>query len=138
MKNINKLGVALLLCTGLMGLCSAPVAALSGSDYTVSASSYPITEALTISTNIAGNIAVEQMFISASSTATAQTVSIYSNCGSTTTATLVYRAYIAAGETSNPSILLNLPLYNTPLYLTNACFRKSDAASSVQFNVHYR
>ena len=111
--------------------------ALTASDYNVSVASYPITEVAFTAVEIANNINVEQMYFSNESTTTAQTISIYENCATTTTISLTWRGYIPAGADNNV-IVLNYPLFNTPLGLTNACFRKSDAASAVHLNVHYR
>lgn len=130
---MNKLLFSLILLAGLAG----HAAALSPKDYNVDVTSYPITESATMATQIVGNANIEQIFFSNSSTSTAQTVSVYSNCDSTTTVALEYRAYLPAGNDSN-SVLLNFPLFNTPLELHDICFRKSDAASSVHVNVHYR
>jgi len=125
--------IALIFCLGVF----SALASASATDYTVAVSTYPIDEAATMAADISGNIAIEQISIFNLSTTTAQTVSIYKNCSSTTTVSLIWRGYIPAGESSR-SIFLNFLLYNTPLSVTDVCFRKSDAASVVQFNVHYR
>jgi len=130
MKKITTI-LAGLFCLALL---AAPVKA---TDYTVAASSYPVTEVAFMAVQIAGGAAVEQVYITAADTTTAQTVSIYKECASTTTVTLVWQGFIPAGGPSN-AIPLNFPLFNTPMYIANACFRKSDAASVVRFNVHYR
>jgi len=135
----NRIVLAVFAAIALMGFFTAPAKALSPSEYTVAATSYPVTEVAFIGANISGAIAIEQIYISANSTATPQTVDIYKNCGSTTTATLVWRGFLAvSGVTEAPMIKLEYPLFNTPLYITDVCFRKSDAASIVRFNVHYR
>lgn len=111
--------------------------ALSGLDYNVNVTSYPITEVAFMATEITGNVNIEQVYFSNSSTSTAQTVSIYSLCDSTITVTLEYRVYIPAGDINN-SVKLDFPLFNTPFALHDVCFRKSSAESSVHVNVHYR
>ena len=138
MQRINKVVVAAFLFAIMVVAMAVSSYAISSREFTVDASSYPVTEVAFTAAEISGNVAIEQIWMAASSTATAQTVSVYENCAATTTITLVWRGYIPAGANVVPTIHLNYPLYNTPLYLTDPCFRKSDAASSVQFNVHYR
>ena len=130
MKKIGKILAGLFCLAMFAGIAHA-------TDFTVLAGSYPVTEAAFMAAEISGNAAIEQVFISASSTDTAQTVSIYKNCGSVETVTLVWQGYIPVGSAS-ANIKLDFPLFNTPMYAGDVCFRKSDAASTVRFNVHYR
>lgn len=129
------LGLFLSMAVGVLG--RSPAFALSPSEFTADISTYAITNAAHIAAQVSGAIAIEQLWFSNSSTATAQTVSVYKLCQSTTTATLVFRGYIPTGTAWN-TLHLNYPLFNTPLNITDVCFRKSATGSSVQVNVHYR
>jgi len=130
---MKKLLFSLVLLAGLASSADA----LSGTHYNIDVTSYPVTETAYMATQIVGNVNIEQIYFSNSSTSTAQTVSVYSLCDSTTTVTLQVRAYLPAGTDSN-SVKFEYPLFNTPLLLHDVCFRKSDAASSVHVNVWYR
>jgi len=143
MEKINKMLLALVFAVAMTGCFAAPVAAQTVFTYTVSASTFPVDNTVDaanpVAAQIANNAAIEQIWISASSTATAQTVSIYENCTSSTAISLVWRGYIAAGASvAIPSFHLQYPLAPALFYLTNACFRKSDTGSDVQFNVNYQ
>lgn len=143
MEKINKgiilpILMALAMCMVFTGLSSAQTVFT----YTVDASTYPVDNTVDatnpVAAQISNNAAIEQIWISASSTSTAQTVSIYQNCTSTTAISLVWRGYIPVGVTNIPAFNLQYPLAPAKFYITNACFRKSDTASSVQFNVSYQ
>jgi len=139
---MKKILVSLFFLIALVWFYQTPAWAETLTPYTVNASTYPTDSnigAPLIAAQISGNAAIENVFISVSSTGTAQTVSIYELCQSTITATLRFRAYIPAGWTHQS---INLPVsankYNIPMYLTDACFRKSATGSNVQFNIWYR
>jgi len=141
MEKINKgisIPMMILLVVGMCMALSGPVFSQTTYPFTVDATTYPVTETAFTAAQIANNAAIEQIWISASSTDTAQTVSIYEYCDSTTTVTLVWRGYIPMGASVNPAFNLQYPLAPAKFYLTNACFRKSSTANSVQFNVSYQ
>ncbi|NLO90846.1 MAG: hypothetical protein GX410_02470 [Elusimicrobia bacterium] len=120
-----------------MALLAAPCAVALAGDYTASISTYPVSEAATLSPQLPGNVRVERFVISnATSTASAgQVVTVYANCSSTETARAVLSVYVPGA--SGP-VTVEYPFYSSPLALTDACFRKSDAATEVRVNAHYR
>lgn len=130
------------MLAALAAISARPAQAQTVFHYTVSASTFPVDntvdEANPVAAQISNSVAVEQIWISASSTATAQTVSIYSHCTSSDAVTLVWRGYIAAASVAIPTFHLQYPLAPARFYLTNACFRKSDTGSDVQFTVKYQ
>jgi len=137
---MKKIGVAIFLAT-MMGfaLIGRPAFALP-SDFTANLATHTMSDvgAPYIGAQISGKIAVEQIWLVASDSVTAQTVDVYTACLTTAAATLKWRGYILPDKDVPSVFYLNYPLYNTPMYLTNPCFRKSSASSSVQVNVHYR
>jgi len=135
-KKITML--AMMLCIAML---SVSVKA-AGTSFTLAATTYPVTEVATMAAEISGSVAIEQIAMFSTTTNTVTEVSIYSNCDSTTTATLVWKTLISAqAEASNPTVesrSLAYTNYNMPLYLTNPCFRKSSANTTVRINGFYR
>jgi len=102
-------------------------------DVSVNVSTFPVTEAATLAPQIAGGAKIEKLVISNSSS-TATTVTIYKNCGSTTTVSAVFHAVAPAQSNA----VLDFGNYNLPLAYTDICFRKNDAVDSVYISAHYR
>jgi len=102
-------------------------------DVSVNVSTFPVTEAATLVPQITGAAKIEKLVIS-NSASTATMVTVYKNCGSTTTVSAVFHAVAPAqGNT-----LLDFGNYNLPLAYTDICFRKNDAVDSVYISAHYR
>lgn len=125
----TKAAMALLMLgASLMFGVSAKAANIS-----VNVSTFPVTEATTLAPQIAGGAKIEKLVVSNSSS-TATTVTVYKNCGSTTTATAVFHAVAPAQN----NVVLDFGNYNLPLSYTDICFRKADAVDSVYISAHYR
>lgn len=143
-KKAPKGSIKALLVGALLAGFSA--ASMAG-DYTVSAGTFPVTEAHTIAAQIAGAAKIVKLDVFSTGEA-AQVVTVYKDCGSTTTVAAVYQ--LTLGKSSyevNSSSTISLgqdfqklewPDYNSPLTLSNVCFRKSSTASTVYVNVKYR
>jgi len=120
-------------------LLSGFSAAAAAGDYTVSATTYPITEAATMAAQISGAAKITKLDIFTTGEAN-QVVTVYKDCGSTTTVTAVYQVAISSDASASGQNWQKLewPDYNSPLVFSNVCFRKSSTASTVYINAKYR
>lgn len=125
MKKISLLVFSLLA----LGLLKTSVFA---TDYSTAITTNPITEAGTIAAQINGARKIHKLIISSSSTA--QSVTVYEQCGSTTTVTSVFTLQIPA---NSPPVILDYP-FGSPLSKTDVCFRKTDSSTTVYVIAHYR
>ena len=105
-------------------------------------STYAVTEAAHIGAEISGAAVVDK-FIFINSTTTASEVTVYKNCGSTTTVTAVAKVIVPSVTASagGMAVIDYTPsVVNNPFRYTDICFRKStDAADTyVKVSVHYR
>ncbi len=100
--------------------------------FSITASTYPITEAATIAVQVSGTQKFKTLVVSNSGT-TAQTITIYSKGGSTTTATAVATFVVpAAAGYYNP--------FGTSIdmEIQDMCVRKSTTATTVYISGSYK
>jgi hypothetical protein len=129
-KIMVSMFAVLAVCAVCAGVCVMPAAA---GDYTVSASTFPITEEGTMAAQVSGRIRIDQITI-ANDTAAAQQVTIYEESASTTTVTAVkvFNLPAAIG-----TYVYDFPGYN-PLIVEDFCVRKSTTDSTVNVGISYR
>jgi len=134
---MKKVLMALMLMISFVSLSFA----VQGLDvYSVSATTYPVTEATgvgALSAGISGEARIYQIFITNSSTSTAQTVTFYDNANSTTTVTTSWTLDLpsnGAGE----QIGILFPIDARPWTVTDLAVRKSSTSSSVRVTLFYR
>ncbi len=132
----------------LVGLLLASFSAVAAAgDFTVSAGTFPVTEAHTIAAQIAGAAKITKLDVFSTGEA-AQVVTVYKDCASTTTVAALYQLTLnkSSYEVNSSSTMslgqdfqkLEWPDYNSPLLVSNVCFRKSSTASTVYIIVKYR
>lgn len=101
-------------------------------DFSVAITTYPITEVATMAAQLSGERKINKLVISSSSTA--QGVTVYKLCGSTTTVTALFTLQIPA---NSPPVILDYP-FGWPFKVTDVCFRKTDHTTTVYAILQYR
>lgn len=135
---MKKILVPILLA--VLMLCYS-VPKVKASDYTASVSTYAVTSAAETAAEISGIAKVEK-FVFLNSTTTATTVTVYKNCGSTTTIEGVLSVALPSVAVGPGTLELDYSsvIVNNPFKYTDICFRKEDDAANgyVKVSVHYR
>jgi len=101
-------------------------------DLSVAITTYPVTEVATMAAQLSGDKKINKLVISSSSTA--QGVTVYKLCGSTTTVTALFTLQIPANSLP---VILDYP-FGWPLTITDVCFRKTDPNTTVYAILQYR
>ena len=114
-----------------IGLLLSPQT-VKADDFSVAITTYPITEVATMAAQLSGEKKINKLVISSSSTA--QNVTAYKLCGSTTTVTALFTLQIPA---NSPPVVLDYP-FGWPLTITDVCFRKTDSDTTVYAILQYR
>jgi hypothetical protein len=125
MRNIKILGLL------FIGLLFGPQL-VKADDFSVAITTYPITEVATMAAQLSGEKKINKLVISSSSTA--QSVTAYKLCGSTTTVTALFTLQIPANSLP---VILDYP-FGWPLTVTDVCFRKTDHSTTVYAILQYR
>lgn len=129
MKKILLLAIFMF---GLVGLSFA------GTDYTVTLSTHNPTSGATDFTNgsypnISGQVQIDKIIFT-NAGATAQAITIYDTCTSSSAATAAFQIDLPAAI---GHVEVDYPYHNL-LTLTSPGIRKSDAGSAVNVNIQYR
>ena len=134
---MNKLKYFLLMCLILVGLSINSFGAVYGelTPYTVALTTYAITNATYIGAQISGNARVREIWLTNSSSTTAQTITFYELATSTTTATLKFTIHMAPGTTVWKEDIADV---GVEYWLaTDMCMRKTDTGSTVNAVIWY-
>jgi len=140
-KKMKKI-IALLLVFGLMAMGEIPLfAAERGLDvYSVSPSTYPITDPVTIGVDIANTAFIHHIIISNTDITIAQDITFYSSGASTTTVTSEFAVHLAstgAAGFSEP-VQIPFPIPASPWEVANLMIRKSSLVSDPTVTIFYR
>ncbi len=132
----------LLVAAGLMalGLGFSQPAFAAGSKYYVALTTVPangtVSEYTANYPNISGNLYVRKIVVANSTATTAQTISVYDTCTSTTAATLKFQIYSGfAGAIAQA--VQDIDFLPQSFRLSSPCFKKSATGSTVDVTVFY-
>ena len=130
-----------LVVLGLLAIASNSIAAERELDcYTVNASTYAITDAGYMATQVTGNVRIHHITISNSDATVAQTVSFNELSDSTTTATNKFTVDIASTSASGyvAPIQIPFPIPASPWMIHDLSIRKTSLVSDVRVTIWYR
>lgn len=128
-KNRKGLTVIELMITLAIIMVISFTGFVKADDYTITASTYPVTEATTIGAQISGKIQIDKIILS-SDGSTDQTITIY-ELGSSTTTVSARLTYDLNGEGAQT---IDFPYYNA-MRIEDFCVRKSTTGTNVRVYV---
>jgi len=132
-----------LLIVAVVSLCFVGISKADEgyNSYTVALSTYPVTEATTLSPDLAYYGArIYKIILTNDSVSQEQTISMYDQADDTNTVTLKGRLYMLASATQDQTIILDYSLGGTKdsWKVDNFAIRKSTTGSNVQATIYYR
>ena len=112
--------------------------AKAGNIVPVEVSTLAVTVASNTVAQIAGTKTIDKLTVTNSS-ATPTMLTVYRNCGSTTTITAVLKVLVP-GSAAGGTVILNFTdqVVNNPFRYTDVCFRKADAVDYIYASAFYR
>ncbi len=130
----------LLFVVGLLALGLGISPAMAGSKYYVALTTVPVNgtagEFTANYPNVSGNLYVRKLIVANSTATTAQTISVYDTCTSTSTGVLKLQFYSGFAGMIEPA-LQTIDFLPQSLRLTSPCFKKSGTGSTVDLTVLY-
>lgn len=140
MKRLTFLLIALLAGFFLLGNVQVAEARDGLDVYSVSCTTYPVTEAATVSADISGYSRIMKIIISHNDVTDAQTVTFYEQADSSTTATSSWSVDIdsvtADGGSAKP-IIIDFYNLGTYWYADDVAVRKSSSGSNIKVTYWY-
>ena len=104
----------------------------------VTVSTLAITDSATLAAQISGKHTIDKLVLVNSST-TATVVTVYKNCGSTTTVAAVLKVLVPGTGAGGMAVVdFTASVVNNPFMYTDVCFRKADVVDYIYASAHYR
>lgn len=139
MKSLKKVFIIGLFAIGF-ALLGKPANAAPGSKYYVALTTVPVNASVAEYSsqypNITGALFVRKIIFSNSAPATAQTLSVYDTCTSTTAAALKFQTYLGTTSMVTQAVQ-SFDFLPQSFKLTTPCFKKSSTSSTVDMTVFY-
>ena len=134
--------LSLIAVLAILGMIKMPVFAAEREldVYSVSATTYPVTEVAFTATQVVGDVRIHHIIITNSDATVAQTVTFYELSDATTTITSKFVVDIASTSASGfvDPIQIPFPIPASPLMIHDLSVRKTSTSSTVRVSVFYR